>query len=110
MVHHHKVDCFVKRSDCSVVVKVKVTERFRIPVTVHLDNISSAAEPFVTKLGTVMQHHRPKCHSRRLVYCLQVQGHSEGPLDQTTISTELLLFLQPNLDGSLSYDKLECFV
>ena len=25
MVHHHKVDCLVKRLDCSVVVKVKVT-------------------------------------------------------------------------------------
>ena len=27
MVHPHKVDCLVKRLDCSVVVKVKVTEK-----------------------------------------------------------------------------------
>ena len=25
VVHHHKVDCLVKRLDCSVAVKVKVT-------------------------------------------------------------------------------------
>ena len=27
MAHHHKVDCILKRLDCSVVVKVKVTEK-----------------------------------------------------------------------------------
>ena len=57
-------------------------KRLRIPVNVHLDDISSAAEPSVTKLGMVMQHHGPKCHARRLVYCLQVQGHSEGSFNQ----------------------------
>ena len=82
MVHHHKVDCPVKRLDCSVVVKVKVTEKVQNSVNVHLDNISSAAEPSVTKLGMVMQHHGPKCHARKLVCCLQVQGHSEGSFDQ----------------------------
>ena len=56
-------------------------KRFRIPVNVHLDDISSAVEPSVTKLGVVMQHHGPKCHARRLVCCLQVQGHSEGSFD-----------------------------
>ena len=45
-------------------------ERFRIPVHVHLDSIPSAAEPSVTKLGMVMQHHGPKCHARRLVFKL----------------------------------------
>ena len=29
MVHHYKVDCFVKRLDCFVVVQVKVTEKVR---------------------------------------------------------------------------------
>ena len=57
-------------------------KRFRIPVNVHLDNISSAAERPVTKLGMVMQHHGPKCHARRLVCCLQVQGYTEGSFDQ----------------------------
>ena len=57
-------------------------KRSRIPVNVHLDNISSPAEASVTKLGLVMQHHGPKCLARRLVWCLQVQGHSEGPFNQ----------------------------
>ena len=66
----------MKRLDCSVMVKVKVTERFRIPVNVHLNDISSAAESSVTKLGMVMQHHGPKYHARKVVSFLQVQGHS----------------------------------
>ena len=64
MVHHHKVDCLVKRLDCSVVVKVEVTENGRIPVNIHLDDISLAAEPSVTELDTVMQHYGPKCYAR----------------------------------------------
>ena len=43
MVLHHKVDYLVKRLDCSVLIKVKVIEKVRIPVTRHLDDISSAA-------------------------------------------------------------------
>ena len=55
MAHHHKVDCLVKRLDCSVVVKVKVTEKVQnISVNVHLNDISSAAESSLTKLGIVM--------------------------------------------------------
>ena len=67
----------MKRLDCSVVVKVKVKERFKISVNVHLDDISSTAEPFVTQLGVVMHHHGPECYARRLVCCLEVQGHSD---------------------------------
>ena len=66
-------------------------KRFRIPVTVHLDDISSAAEPSITKLGMVMQHHEPKCHARRLVCCLQVKGHSEGSFAQIWLFLPYLL-------------------
>ena len=66
-------------------------KRFRIPVTVHLNDISSAAEPSVTKLGMVMQHHGPKYHARRFVSCLQVQGHSEGSFDQIWLFLPYLL-------------------
>ena len=72
----------MKRLDCSVVIKVKVSERFRIPVDVHLDYISSTAEPSVTKLAMSMHHHEPESHARRLVCCLQVQGYSEGSYNQ----------------------------
>ena len=82
MAHHNKVACLVKRLDCSVGVKVKVTERFKIPVNVHLDDTSSTAEPSLTKLSMVMHHHGPECHARSLVCCLQVQGHSEGSYNQ----------------------------
>ena len=81
MAHHHKVDCLVTRLDFSVVVKVKVTGKVQNS-SVHLNDISSVAEPSATKFGMVMQHHGPKCRARRLVSCLQVQGHSEGSCDQ----------------------------
>ena len=53
-------------------------KRFKIPVNVHLDNTSSAAEPSVAILGMVIHYHGPKCHARRLVCYLPVQGHSGG--------------------------------
>ena len=87
MVHHDKLGCLVKRLDCFVVVMAKVTERFKIPENVHLGDVSSTAEPSVTKLVIVMQHHGSKCYVRRLVCFLQVQGHSEGSYNQ------ILLFL-----------------
>ena len=63
----------MKRLDCSVVVKVKVTEKVQnISVNVHLNDISSVAEPSVAKLDVVMQHHGPKYHARGLVCCLEV--------------------------------------
>ena len=43
MAHDHMLDCLVKRLDYSVVIKVMVTERFKILVNVHLDDTSSAA-------------------------------------------------------------------
>ena len=51
---------------------------FHISVNVHLNNILSTAEPVVTKLGMVVQHHGPECHVKRLVYYFQGQGRSEG--------------------------------
>ena len=56
--------------------------RFKIPVNVHPNDISSAAEHSVTKCCIVMQHHGPKYLARRLVSCLQVQGHSESSSDE----------------------------
>ena len=91
MAHHHKLNCLVKRFDCSVVVKVKVTERLTIPVNVHVDGIFSTAEFFVTKLGMVMHHHRPECHARRLVCCLHVQGQVEGLYNQVWLCLPHLL-------------------
>ena len=68
-------------------------ERFRIPVNVYLDDISSAAEPSVSKLGLVMHYRGPECHARRLVCCLEVQGHSEGSYNQIWLFLPYLLLL-----------------
>ena len=56
-------------------------ERFRIPVTVHLDSIPSTA--FVTKHGMVMHRHGTEWVSCRKIGLLsQGQCHSEGSYNQ----------------------------
>ena len=69
----------------------RTQEGFKIPMKVFLDNISSTAEPFVTKLGMVIHHHRPECLVRRLVCCLQGQGHSEGSYNRIGLFLPYLL-------------------
>ena len=64
--------------DWTVLLWSRSQKRFKIPVNVHLDNTSSAAEPSVAILGMVIHYHGPKCHARRLVCYLPVQGHSGG--------------------------------
>ena len=76
MVHYHKLNCLVKRFDCSVVVKVKVAEKVQNSSECSSGRYFLGCWPSVTKLGMVMQHHGPKCCARRLVCCLQVQGHN----------------------------------
>ena len=112
MVHHHKVECLVKRLDCSVVVQVKVTKKFTVPVNGHLDNISSAAELSVTKLGMVRQHYGPES-CKKIGFLSPSSGSQLGLIwsDMTFSSTcaELLIFLQPNFIGwyiSISWSAL----
>ena len=76
-------------------------KRFCIPVNVHLDDTSTAAEPSVTTLGMVVQHHGPNCHARRLFavskFRVTVRAHFLLDMTVSTISAEVLIFLQPNL-------------
>ena len=70
-------------------------ERFRIPVNLNLDDLSSTAGPYVTKLGMMMHCCGPECHAKRLVCYLYGQGHSRAHI----IEYDLLIFLQPKLIG-----------
>ena len=109
-------------------------KRLRIPVTVHLNVISSVAEPSVTKLAIVVQHHGPKCHARRLVCCLQVSPDvtasdwlgSKHPLTvfrfTVTVRAHLIKYdyfyhicwtadlFATKFNWMLHHHKLECFV
>ena len=78
---------FLERLDYFVVFEVKVKQRFKIWMNVHLDALFSTAEPFVTKLGIVMQHHGPECHAERLFCYFLGEGHNDGKYVQ------ILLFL-----------------
>ena len=69
-------------------------------MNIHLEDTASAAELLIIIHGMVMHHHGPECHAKRLVCYLQGQGHSDGSIIKKTVSTiftELLIFLQPNL-------------
>ena len=65
------------------------------------DDIFLTAQPFLTRLVIVMYYHEAVCHAEKLVHCLQCQGHSEGLYNRNmtipTISSKLLVCLQPNL-------------
>ena len=64
-------------------------------------DISWTTELFLTKLGMEVYYHETMCHAEKLVHYLQCQDHSEGLYNQnmtiSTISSELLVCLQPNL-------------
>ena len=34
--------------------------------------------PFATKLGLIVQHHKPECPVEKWDYCVQAHGHNEG--------------------------------
>ena len=88
-------------------------KRFRIPVNVHLDNISSAAERPVTKLGMVMQHHGPKCHARRLVCCLLVRVTVRAELNRYDCFHHICWtadLFATKFSWMVHHHKLECFV
>ena len=51
----------------------KSQERLRIPVNFHLNDISSTADPFVTKLGMMMHHQGPEGYARKYICCFQVR-------------------------------------
>ena len=46
-------------------------------------------------------YHKPECHAKNLVHCVQCQGHSEGFQNQNItisgVSAKLLVGLRPNL-------------
>ena len=85
-------------------------------MTVHLDDISSTAEPSVTEFAMVMYHGGPEYRARRLVCCLQVQGYCEGSCNQiimtvSTIFAELLISLfATTFNWVVHHHKFECFV
>ena len=97
MVHHHKVDCLVKRLDCSAVVKVKTTEKVKNSSECSSGQylLSCWTVCNQTWYGDVSSWARASCKNIGL---LSSRSRSQwGSYNQTvsTISTELLIFLQP---------------
>ena len=56
---------------------------------------------YFTKFCMVVYYHEAMCHAEKMVHYFQCQGHSKGLYNQNltifTISSKLLIHLQPNL-------------
>ena len=63
--------------------------------------VGMISEHFVTKPGTVMQHHKPEYHAEKLFHCVQCQRNSKGLYNQnmtiSVVSSKLLVGWQPHL-------------
>ena len=84
-----------KVDNCS---RSRSQQHFKMLMNVCPDGTTWTSEHFVTKLGMVMQHHEPECHTEKLVHCLQCEGHSESlfkkvlnPPGISTLSCKLLV-------------------
>ena len=51
-------------------------QNFKMSMNVCLEQIFWTTEKLITKLGMVLHHHEPVCLAKRLLCCLQDQGHS----------------------------------
>ena len=58
--------------------------------------VSVCMQPFVTKLGTVVHHHKLECHAKKNGLYLQGQGHSVGLYHQNMMVSTILSLLVLN--------------
>ena len=60
----------------------------------------------------IMQHHKPECHTEKLVHCVQCQGHSEGLCNQkmtiSVVSSKRAGQFATRLGFIGQHHKLEC--
>ena len=113
MIRHHKVDCLVKRLDCSVVVLVKVTEKVQ-----NSSECSSGWYLFScwtlcnqTWYGDATSW--TKVSYKKIGLLSSSSGSQWGVIRSnmtvSTISAELLIFLQPILlNGTSSWARVLC--
>ena len=100
MAHHHQLDCLVKRLDCSVVIKVKVTEKV---------NNSSDCSSGLYLLDCWTFHNQTwygNSSSWARVSCIEIlfavfkfKVTVRAHIIRCDYLTELRIFLQPNLIG-----------
>ena len=101
MAHHQKLDCPVKRLDCSVVVKVQVTKKVQNSSECSSGRYLPSCRTFCnqTWYGDATSWAKVSC--KKIGLLSSSSGSQWGLIwsDMTvsTISAELLIFLQPHL-------------
>ena len=103
MAHHHKVDCLVKRLDCSVVVKVKVTEKVQNSSECSSERYLLSCWSLCNQTWSDDATSWTKVSSKKIGLLSSSSGSQWGliwsNMTVSTISAGLLIFLQPKLIG-----------
>ena len=112
MVHHHVCVCVWWGELLS---RSRLPQKFKILMNVCPDNIFWTAEPFTTEVGMMIHHHKPECFSKRLVCCLQDQGHGHSEWSYNKNMTFLYIFwtadpFTTTLCLMAQHDKVDCLV
>ena len=100
MAHHHKLDCLVQRLDCFVMVKV--TEKVKNPSECSSRHYLLNCVTFCSQTwyGNASQSVVQEDWVADFKFKVTVGAPLIQPnMTVSTISTELLIFLQPNLIG-----------
>ena len=76
IVLYHKPECFMEKFDCCVQGQghSKISKCQWMFVQMIFSELRNLLQP--TKLGMVMHHYELDCRSKRLVCCLQGEGHN----------------------------------
>ena len=80
IVHYYKPECLMEKVDCCVQGQGH-SKIFKMSMNVNCPGDHDTfwiAESFTTKLSMVILHLESDCLPKRLVCCLQGQGHSES--------------------------------
>ena len=103
MVHHHKMDCLVKRLDCSVMVQVKVTGKVQNSSECLSGRYLLSCWTFCNQTWSGDATSWAKVSCKKIDLLSSSSGSQWGliwsNMTVSTISAELLIFLQPNLIG-----------
>ena len=101
MVPHHKLEYLVNFFGAVLKVKPRLKWRFTNDIEYFSDDIFWTIYTFLAKFGMVINHHEPECQAKRTCFVLlSSRSRSQGSYSRkmaSTISSKLLILLQPNL-------------
>ena len=88
MSQHHDPECHAEEKKCFLSSR----SRLQWGLNMSFYYIFWTIDFLATKLSLMIPHHKPECHveEKKKDYCIQSQGHSEGPKYQSLSGWYLL--------------------